>query len=86
MIWAQIIMLVIKLLLELPAVKEWLERIFGALSRARPLQAAREASKIKIALASKYEQFKTGQLETACPLEALAYKLEAKYAKPEDAH
>lgn len=86
MIWVQIVLLVIKLLLELPSVKEWLERIFGALSQARPLQAAREASKVKIALATKYEQFKTGQMQTACPLEALAFKLEEKYGQRQDAN
>jgi hypothetical protein len=79
MIWAQIALLVIKLLMELPAIKEWLDRIFGALSKARPLQAARESGKILAALRAKCHEAETGKFAVSCPLEALAKELESKY-------
>lgn len=81
MVWAQIALLAIKLLLELPALQEWLERIFGALSRARPLQAAKESGKVLKALEAKYEECQKGVFTATgiCPVEELVKKLEEKY-------
>ncbi len=79
MVWAEIALLVIKLVMGLPAVQEWLERIFGALGKARPLQVAKEAPRVLQVLREKCQQLDGGVFTASCPISELALDLEKKY-------
>jgi hypothetical protein len=79
MIWVQIVLAVIGLLLKVPQIQEWLERIFGSLKQAGPVRAGREGKHVLAVLQDKLKQVETGQLSVTCPVEKLAHDLEQKY-------